>query len=121
MEVGFPLQVDGRGRLLSPDYDTHVREMIELVLFTSPGQRVNRPDFGCGLLHLVFAPRNAETIAAVQFQTQSQLNKWLGHVIETRSVSVTLLGENALRVVVRYLLRRQNREQTATFERRGLP
>lgn len=121
MEVGFPLLIDGRGRLVSPDYDDHVRQMIELVLFTAPGQRVNRPDFGCGLLRLVFAPRNAETIAAVQFQTQSQLNQWLGHVIETRSVTVDLLGENALRVVVRYLVRRSGREKTATFDRRGLP
>lgn len=121
MQVGFPLAVDGRGRLVSPDYDEHVREMIELVLFTSPGERVNRPTFGSGLLRLVFAPRNAETLAAVQFQAQSQLQQWLGHVIDARSVTVELLGQDALKVDVRYLLRREARERTATFERRGLP
>ena len=121
MEVGFPLAIDRRGRLVSPDYDQHVREMIELVLFTAPGERPNRPDFGCGLLRLVFTPRNDETLAAVAFQTQGQLQRWLGHVIETRHVGVEPVAEDAVRVEVRYLLLSDRREQVAVFERRGLP
>ncbi|MEM1177006.1 MAG: GPW/gp25 family protein [Acidobacteriota bacterium] len=121
MNVGFPFAVGGRGRLVDPTYDEHVREMIELVLFTAPGERVNRPDFGSGLLRLVFSPRNPETLAAVQFQAQSQLQQWLGHVIDARSVAVEMLGQDALKVIVNYLVRRDGQERTATFERRGLP
>ncbi|MEO1369735.1 MAG: hypothetical protein AAFX50_21345, partial [Acidobacteriota bacterium] len=62
-----------------------------------------------------------ETLAAVQFQAQSQLHQWLGHVIEARSVTVEILGQDSLRVDVRYVLRRSGQERLATFERRGLP
>ena len=61
MSLHFPFQPDHRGRSAEADDATHLRDMIEQVLFTVPGERVNRPDFGCGLLQLVFAP-NSDTL-----------------------------------------------------------
>ncbi len=61
MEIEFPFHIDGRGRTAAPaDSDTHLRELIEQLLFTNPGERLNRPDFGSGLLQLVFAPNSTE-------------------------------------------------------------
>src|SRR5262249_5620163 len=59
-DVAFPFAVDGRGRTADRGYDDHVRDMIELLLFTQPGERVMRPDFGCGLADLVFEPNSPE-------------------------------------------------------------
>ena len=67
MNIDFPFHFDGRGRTAATGDDDHVRDMIEQLLFTSPGERVNRPDFGSGLLQLVFAPNSPELAAALQF------------------------------------------------------
>ena len=76
MNVNFPFQFDGRGRTMDPQAD-YVRQMVEQVLFTSPGERVNMPDFGSGLLQLPFAPNSMEMAAATQFTVQGALQKWL--------------------------------------------
>ena len=52
MEIAYPFHVDGRGRSAPADANEHIRQMIEQVLFTAPGERVNRPEFGTGLLQL---------------------------------------------------------------------
>ena len=64
MNIDFPFHFDDRGRTATTTLDDHVRDLIEQLLFTSPGERVNRPDFGAGLLQLVFAPNSAELAAA---------------------------------------------------------
>src|SRR6267142_540510 len=88
MDIDFPYHFDGRGRTASTDRDDHVRDMIEQLLFTNPGERVNRPDFGSGLLQLVFAPNSPELATTVQFTLQAALQKWLGDVILVRSLNV---------------------------------
>ena len=60
MNIDFPFHSDSRGRTATTDDDDHIRDMIEQFLFTNPGERVNRPDFGSGLLQLVFAPNSPE-------------------------------------------------------------
>ena len=82
MNIDFPLHLDGGGRTATTDDDDHIRDMIEQVLFTNPGERVNRPDFGSGLLQLVFAPNSTELAAALQFTIQAALQRWLGDLIE---------------------------------------
>jgi phage baseplate assembly protein W len=90
--------------------------MIEQLLFTSPGERVMRPDFGSGLLQLVFAPNSDELAAALQFTMQAALQQWLGDVIEVRTLDVA--AEDAtLRVDLRYVVRRTGDERTATLTR----
>src|SRR5436309_11602422 len=105
MNIDFPFQFDSRGRTATTGDDDHVRDMIEQLLFTNPGERVNRPDFGSGLLQLVFAPNSPELAAALQFTVQGALQRWLGDVIDVQSLEVT--SEDAsLRVVVQYVVRR---------------
>lgn len=102
-DVDFPFHVDGRGRTASTGYPDHVRDLIEQLLFTTPGERVNRPDFGCGLLDLVFAPNSPELAAALQATIQAALQRWLGDLITIEALDVT--SEDAtLRVTLRYLL-----------------
>ena len=99
LDVAFPFTVDGRGRTAASGYDDHVRDMIELLLFTSPGQRVMRPDFGCGLGDLVFEPNSPEIAASLQSTVQASMQRWLGDVIDVVSVEVTS-EDSTLRVFV---------------------
>jgi phage baseplate assembly protein W len=116
MDIDFPYGFDSRGRTASAGIDDHVRDMIELLIFTSPGERVNRPDFGSGLLQLVFAPNSPELAATVQFTLQAALQRWVGDLIEVRDLSVRS-DESTLRVDLTYLVRGTGHEQSATFSR----
>jgi phage baseplate assembly protein W len=116
MNIDFPIHLDGRGRTALTDDDDHIRDMIEQFLFTSAGERVNRPDFGSGLLQMVFAPNSPELSAALQFTIQAGLQRWLGDLIELKSLEVTS-EDSTLRVVVQYLVRRTNQSQSAQFTR----
>lgn len=119
MELDYPLHFDARGRAAHTASDEHIRDLIEQVLFTSPGERVNRPDFGSGLLQLVFAPNSDELAAATQFVVQSALQHWLGDLIAVESVTVESV-ESTLRVTVQYLIRRTQTRQVAEFARGGV-
>jgi phage baseplate assembly protein W len=87
--VDFPFQFDGKGRTRTTNRDEYIRDLIRQVLFTNPGERVNRPDFGCGLSRLVFAPTSEAMQAATQFQVQTALQRWLAEVIAVNDVAVT--------------------------------
>jgi phage baseplate assembly protein W len=119
MNVDFPYHFDSRGRTAEADEDDHIRDMIEAVLFTAPGERVNRPTFGSGLLQLVFAPNSDELAAATQFLVQGSLQQWLGDLIEVNDVQVES-EDSRLAVTVVYTVRRTQQQQTAQFARAGL-
>jgi len=119
MNIDYPFHFDNRGRSAETGDDEHVRDMIEQLLFTSPGERVNRPDFGSGLLQLVFAPNSPELAAALQFTVQAALQRWLGDVIEVGTLQVSS-AESTLRVELAYTVRASGAARTDTFER-GLP
>ena len=118
MNIDYPFHFDSRGRTASTGDDDHIRDLIEQVLFTSPGERVNRPGFGCGLLQLVFAPASSELATATQFLVQGALQQWLGDLIQVEAVRVES-QEAALRVTVQYVIRRTQQRQTAQFSRGG--
>lgn len=120
VEVGFPFRLDSYGRIFDPDYDQHVEQMIELVLFTAPGERVNRPDFGCGLLQLIFGPDTEAVAAATSYLVQGALQKWLGDVITVRGVEIKP-KDTTLSVKISYLLLRDQELRVATFEPRRAP
>jgi len=113
MNLNFPYQFDGRGRTMDPLAD-YVRQMVEQVLFTSPGERVNMPDFGSGLLQLPFAPNSMEMAAATQFAVQGALQKWLSGYVKIQSVAVSA-QEAVLTVTVRYSLLNSDVTQVQTF------
>jgi len=116
MALDFPFRIDSRGRSAEVGGDAQIRDMIEQVLFTIPGERVNRPDFGCGLLQLVFAPNSDALAAALQMTVQGSLQQWLGELIEVEDVLVENL-EARLQVTVQYVVRRDRQRQLASFQR----
>lgn len=119
MNIDYPYRFDGRGRTAETGDNEHIRDLIEQVLFTAPGERVNRPNFGSGLLRLVFAPNSEELAAATQFLVQGSLQQWLGDLIEVHDVKV-VNDDSALVVTVQYTVRRTLEEQTARFTRPGV-
>ncbi len=118
MNLFYPYQFDGRGRTAEAAEEAYIRGLIEQVLFTSPGERVMRPDFGSGLMQLVFAPNSPELAATTQFLVQGALQQWVGSLIALEAVEVEAV-ESALRVTVRYAIRRTGTSQVASFERGG--
>src|SRR5262245_18569567 len=104
MFVGYPFQIDSRGQTAQTTADEHIRDLIEQVLFTGPGERVNRPSFGSGLLQLVFMPTSDEVVSATQFLVQGALQQWLGIIIQVEAVSVER-DDSILRVTVQYVVR----------------
>lgn len=116
MDIAYPYHFGSRGRTALADRDDHVREMIEQLIFTNPGERVNRPDFGSGVLQLVFAPNSPELAATVQFTLQAALQRWLGDVIEVGNLEVTS-ADSTLRISITYVVRDSGQERSATFTR----
>lgn len=116
MNIDFPFHFDSRGRTAPTGDDDHIRDMIEQFLFTNAGERVNRPDFGSGLLQLIFAPNSPELAAALQFTVQAGLQRWLGDVIEIQALEVAS-EEASLHIELKYLLKRTQESRTASFER----
>jgi phage baseplate assembly protein W len=117
--LAYPYHFDGRGRTAETDLARHVRDLVELTLFTSPGERVNRPDFGSGLMQLVFAGASEELAATTQFLVQGALNQWLGDLIAVEAVEVQAIDER-LDVEVRYQLLATGESRVETFSQ-GAP
>lgn len=113
MNVNYPYQFDGRGRTMDPLGD-YLRQLVEQVLFTSPGERVNLPDFGSGLLQLPFAPNSPQLAAATQFAVQGSLQKWLNSYIKVEAVTV-VAQEAVLTVTVTYSPLNTGVTQVQTF------
>ena len=118
MNIDFPYNFDSHGRTASADRDKHLRDLIEQVLFTSPGERVMRPDFGSGLLALVFEPNGTALAATTQMLVQSALQQHLSHLIAVQAVDV-LNDDSALRVTVRYVVLQDRATHVATFTAPG--
>src|SRR5436190_20975518 len=116
MNIDFPFRIDGRGRTASTGDGDHIRDMIEQLLFTNPGERVNRPTFGSGLLQMVFQPNSVELAAALQFTLQAALQQTLGDRIQLLGVNVQS-EDSTLRVLVQYAIRGEQQIQTAQFSR----
>ncbi|QGZ38223.1 hypothetical protein IP92_01477 [Pseudoduganella flava] len=114
MDIDYPFHY-ADGITARTDTNDHVRDMIEQLLFTQPGERVNRPDFGSGLMQMVFAPNSPELAATLQFTLQAALLQWLGDVIDVRALEVTA-QDATLRVTLSYAVRGAA-PQTVQFER----
>ena len=119
-DLDFPYRIDRRGRTATTDAADHVRDLIEQVLFTSPGERVMRPDFGAGLLAMVFEPNSTALAATAQMLIQGALQQHLGHLIAVQSVAVEAV-DSSFRVDVRYALRADQTEHLDSFAAPGAP
>lgn len=115
MPLSFPYRMDAAGRTAtSADTKAWVREVLEMVLFTAPGERVMRPSFGTGIHQLVFEPASEEVAAATQHLVHSALQQWLSDWLEVEHVAVEVV-DSTLSVTVRYRVR-----STGTVERTTL-
>lgn len=112
--LDFPFHIGPRGRTGRTGWDDHVRDLVEQVLFTSPGERVNRPEFGCGVQDLVFMGNSDALATATEFQVQGALERWLGDVIRVENLQVTADGER-LEITIVYVLRETGRRTRETF------
>jgi phage baseplate assembly protein W len=120
MDIAYPYRFDGRGQTAQAVTDDHIRDLIEQTLFTSPGERVNRPTFGTGLRQLIFAPNSGELATATQFLVQGALQQWLGDLIQIEAVQVES-QDAALNVKVQYLVRQAQQRQVVEFSRGAPP
>ena len=118
MNIAYPWHFDRLGRTASADDEAHIRQLIEQLLFTSPGERVNRPEFGSGVRQMLFAPNSPELAATVQFTLQAALQNWLGDLIEIAALEVDAV-DSTLSVSLTYVVRRTDEVHTITL-REGL-
>jgi phage baseplate assembly protein W len=116
VRLDHPYHFDARGRTATTSAEDHIRDLVEQVLFTMPGERVNRPAFGSGLMQLVFAPASDELTTVTQFLVQGALQQWLGELIQVEDVDVAV-RDAELTVTVAYRIRATGAPQTATFSR----
>jgi uncharacterized protein len=111
----YPFHLDNRGRAATTGPDEHVRQMIEQVLFTNPGERVNRPDLGCGIKALLFQPNSDVLAATTQLLVKAALQKWLEHEIQVETVEVRAQDER-LEVTIAYFDRALGERRVDSFQ-----
>ena len=116
MHVDYPYSVNSRRRTATTDRSEHIRDLIEQVLFTAQGERVNRPDFGAGIERLVFAPNSDELAAATRTIVQGALQQWLADVVEVQAVD-TQSDEGTLEITVVYTELYGGEQRVASFVR----
>jgi len=114
MNIAYPIRFSKSGRTAQTSDNQHISDMIEQLLFTNPGERVNQPDFGSGLMQLVFAPNSPELAAALQFTMQAALQRWLGDLIQVQSLSVTS-QDSQLNIDISYVIRSTSQPVSVTF------
>jgi uncharacterized protein len=116
-ELRHPVALDpGLGRVAAEtDHGRHVDQLIRQVLLTTPGERVNRPDFGCGLRDMVFAGSGEVTAGLTQVAVFQALGEWLGSVIEVEDVAVDAF-EGTLEVRIAYIVRARGERRFLNVE-----
>jgi hypothetical protein len=119
MQINYPFRLDGRGRTAAATEAEHIRQLIEQALFTMPGERVNRPDFGSNIRQLLFAPNSQELLTATDFLVRGALQQWLGDLIQVEDVRIEH-QESVLRVTIQYIIQRTQQRQVAEFQQAEL-
>ncbi len=115
--IRYPIAIDAPlGRLQEETgYAAHVEQLIKQVLLTSPGERINRPDFGCGVKRMVFAPNSEVAASLAQVTILEALQRWLDPVITVNSVTVRALDE-VLQILVAYTLKARQERRYLNLE-----
>jgi uncharacterized protein len=114
--IDYPFHFDSRGRTAATTTDDHVRDMLEQLLFTNAGERVNRPDFGSGIQQLIFGPTSPELAAALQYTLKAAVQRWMSDIIELQALEV-VSEDSTLSIFIQYLVRRTNEQQVAQLTR----
>ena len=116
MRIAYPFHIANDGLVATANQPDHIEQLIEELLFTMPGERVNRPDFGTPVEQLVFRSGGDELATAAQFMIQGALQQWLGDVIQVQAVQVAS-NDSTLTVTIQYLIRETQQTQVAQFSR----
>jgi phage baseplate assembly protein W len=116
VNIKFPFSLDSRGQTETANNEDHIRQMLEQLILTNPGERVNRPDFGSGALQLVFSPNSPELAATVQFTLQAAIQQWLSDLIDVQELNVSAV-DSLLTIYLSYMIIATKQPQTATFTR----
>lgn len=114
MNITYPYQISSNGRTATSDADRHIQELVEQVLFTTPGERVNRPTFGSGVSQLVFAPNGTQYAGTYQSLVQSALQKWLGSMISIQTLQATS-QDATLQLTLQYTILSTQQQQVEQF------
>ena len=115
MQIDFPYHFDGRERTSETSEEDHIRDLIEQILFTNPGERVNRPDFGAGIYQLLFAPVSAEQVATTEFMIRSALQQHLGQRIEVQEITADGV-DSTITITIAYRILRSGALSSASFK-----
>ena len=118
VHVDYPYGFDGTGRTATTPEEDHLRDLIEQVLYTSPGERVNRPTFGSGLLALIFEPNADALVAAVRANVEAALQRWLSDLIEVEAVHIRTI-DSVLEISVQFVARSSRERRFERFRRTG--
>ncbi len=113
-QFGFPYGFDAAGRTAGADEAEHIRDLLEQLLLTRAGERVNRPDFGAGLMHAVFGGSGPEAATALELASRAALHRYLGDVIEVQGLGVRAV-DSALIIDIHYALRRTSEKRSASI------
>lgn len=116
MNIAYPFKITNDGLVATTQLNQHIEQLIEQLLFTMPGERVNLPDFGTGVAQLVFSPGQAEVVSATQFLIQGALQQWLGNLILVQAVQVSV-EEATLNVTIHYIQKQTKQAQIVRFTR----
>lgn len=113
---GFPMRTGPSGSFTLVSGQREIEEAMRLVLATAPGERPMRPEFGCAVHDLVFAPVNDRTIGRIQYEVRTSLDRWEPR-IKVESVDVSVDPENTavLFIDVRYSIRGTNNPRSLVF------
>lgn len=115
-DLAFPFHADRRGRTAHATHPEHVRDLIEQLLFTSPGERVMRPDFGCGIHELVFGVIDSTSLQRVRSVVEEALRRYEAR-IEVMAVDADADGaaDGMLKVEIEYRVRKTNQTGNLVF------
>ena len=114
MEFAYPFRIDKNGRTATASYNDHIEQMVEQVIFTAMGERVNRSTFGSGVGQLLFSPLSDDLVTATQMLVNGSLQQWLGDLITVQSVIVTA-NESTMQITVTYVIKQTQQQQVSTF------
>lgn len=114
--IAFPLRTDQTGGLSTVRDDEEIREAVRLILGTAPGERPMRPEFGCGIHDLIFAPANADTAGRVAFEVRYSLDRWEPR-IDVGDVVVTFdqVEPSTMYIHITYSIRGSNDPRNLVF------
>ncbi|MDJ1171906.1 GPW/gp25 family protein [Roseofilum sp. BLCC_M154] len=113
--VSFPLQVTRQGSLALSAEDLNIRESMVIILMTDLGERVYRPNFGCRLSELAFAPMNRETLTLMRIWVQEALEQWEPRIIVRQVLTLPRQGEGRVDLMIQYEIRATHDPRSMVF------